>query len=287
MTTTARALLVVPCYNEERRLDVAAFDAFLANEPRIDVLFVNDGSTDDTRSVLADLRARHPRHANVLTLQRNSGKAEAVRQGVLHGLAGHWDFIGYWDADLSTPLGVAVEWVDLLDRTSHIDWVFGARIRLLGRSIRRSLLRHLTGRAFATAASMAVGLPVYDTQCGAKLFRRTANAYGVFAQTFRSRWAFDVEILSRVQHLHRARTDATPFPVLEVPLLRWHDDGDSRLRARHMVRATTDLLRIAIDARFGRTVPVATPVPLRATIRADEAILPEARPSTPPSGVTA
>src|SRR5215212_9619603 len=73
-----RLLLVVPCYNEEKRLNVAAF-----RESDTHFLFVNDGSSDGTLRLLESLRTSDPQRFSVLDLERNSGKAEAVRRGIL------------------------------------------------------------------------------------------------------------------------------------------------------------------------------------------------------------
>jgi dolichyl-phosphate beta-glucosyltransferase len=245
----SRAVLVIPCYNEMSRLDRDEFTRFLLAEPRIDLIFVNDGSTDGTSAMLDEIQLAHVSRVTALNLPTNRGKAEAVRQGVMSGLAGAWDYVGYWDADLSTPLHVSSHWVDVLDERREIDWLFGARIRLLGRSIERKTARHIAGRLFATAASMTLGLPVYDTQCGAKLFRRTDAATALFSGPFLSRWVFDVEVLARVLADHRSSPSGRPFPVCEMPLQQWRDVGGSRLGVTHMLRAGIDLIRIAVSMR--------------------------------------
>ena len=72
--------------------------------PNVRFLFVNDGSTDDTAILLRDFSAS-TRNVYVLDMHRNAGKAEAVRAGMIHGLLdSDISFIGYWDADLATPL---------------------------------------------------------------------------------------------------------------------------------------------------------------------------------------
>ncbi len=115
---------------------------------------------------------------------------------------------------------------------------FGARVRLLGRAIRRNRLRRLLGRLFAITASVFLRVDIYDTQCGAKLFRVTPDLPVLFREPFANRWIFDVEIIAR---LMRART-GTERPqardiVYEVPLSEWRDAAGSKIRIRDFVIA--------------------------------------------------
>ena len=164
-------IIVVPCYNKALRLDPLPFREFAIEHPDFRFLFVNDGSTDGTRQLLDALHCEAPDRFLVRHLGQNSGKAEAVRQGLLRAFAEGPAYVGYWDADLATPLEAMSAFCSILDTRMDIDMVVGARVRLLGRSIVRPPLRHYLGRVFATAASLALGVGMYDTQCGAKLFR--------------------------------------------------------------------------------------------------------------------
>ena len=132
----------------------------------------------------------------MLHLARNSGKGEAVRQGLLSALASDTELVGYWDADLSTPLDELPRFMKLLEERPTLHMVLGARVALLGRIIERYHIRHFTGRVFATAASIVLGLPVYDTQCGAKLFRASSELSAVLSSPFSNPWSFDVELLA-------------------------------------------------------------------------------------------
>ena len=209
------------------------------------LLFVNDGSTDGTAALLAELCAGSEGRVSVLNLDRNGGKAEAVRQGMRR--AGEWKprFVGFWDADLATPLADAAVFEALLQRNDRLFAVFGARVKLLGRHIRRNEQRHYLERVFATFVSVILQTPAYDTQCGAKLFRGGAVLDAILEAPFLSPWIFDVEILARLRQLHRAG-DVPPIDQLiyEHPLMHWEDVGGSKLRRIDFVRAATDLWRI-------------------------------------------
>lgn len=260
--------LVVPCFNEAARLDLARFHAFAAHRPDVRFLFVDDGSTDGTLRRLQALIAEDPARFGVLRMPENRGKAEAVRRGMLHALAGPSTYAGFWDADLATPLEEIPAFVGALEDNPAVSVVLGSRVRLLGRSVERRTLRHYLGRVFATAASLTLGLPVYDTQCGAKLFRNVPAVRSLFAEPFTSRWIFDVELLARVVSQARAGGPSAHETVLELPLRRWRDVAGSKLR-------TSDFLRVpgalwAIHRRYLRTrhrdpapqqpVPVPAPV---------------------------
>lgn len=221
------ATTIVPCFNEARRLDVDAWQAFASTHR---VLFVDDGSTDGTGEILRT--AGLP----VLTLLKNRGKGEAVRAGLRAAIDDGADVVGYLDADLSTPIGEYVRLLQHLLRHETVDVVLGSRIAHLGAVIQRRPLRHYLGRVFATSASLALDLPVYDTQCGAKVFRETPMLRTALASPFRSRWAFDVELLGR---LLDAGTPAAR--CCELPLQAWRDVAGSHLHARAMLGAALDV----------------------------------------------
>ncbi len=240
-----RTLIVIPCFNEANRLPVSRLLAFAARAPEIGFVLVDDGSTDETLSRLRSLESADPGHFIVLAGSSNRGKAEAVRTGVLLALERAPAYVGYWDADLATPLEEIPRFERVLADRPACDAVFGARVQLLGRSIRRSPLRHYLGRVFATFASRVLGLPIYDTQCGAKLFRVNAEIGALFAERFLSPWLFDVEIVARMLEAAggegRERVTAS---IYELPLDTWHDVGASKVGLVGFVRSGIDLWRI-------------------------------------------
>jgi len=238
-------IVVVPCYNEASRLDLTAFEVFLARCADVSLLFVDDGSTDDTPLIIERLRQRHPRRMVTLRLGTNVGKAEAVRRGMQLAIRRRASITGYWDADLATPLDAIARFRSVLEERPEVLLVMGSRVALLGRQIRRRWRRHLLGRAFATAASFVLGLQVYDTQCGAKLFRVTAETAELFRQPFETRWIFDVEILARIVKSTSVVSErATVDALYEYPLERWHEVNGSRLKSMDFLVAAFDLASI-------------------------------------------
>lgn len=241
-----RLIVIVPCYNEARRLDVGAFRTFIEREPEIEFLFVDDGSTDDTRQVLASLCAQAPDRLSHMALDRNAGKAEAVRRGILEAIDRGAAIVAFWDADLATPLDALPQFLGVLESRPELHIVMGSRVQLLGRNIDRRLSRHYLGRAFATTVSLMLGLRVYDTQCGAKMFRVTPELGAVFADPFLSRWIFDVEILARLIAARRHGGAATALErcIYELPLTEWRDVRGSKVRAGDFLGAAPELMRI-------------------------------------------
>ena len=165
----ARAVIVVPVYNEEERMPVETFKSFSLKAPGVRFLLVNDGSTDGSLTMLRALARDMPGAFTVMDMEENVGKAEAVRLGMLRAidmlkaattalpLSSH--FVGFWDADLATPLTAILTFLDIFEKKGGtLEMVFGARVGLLGRRIERHMSRHYLGRIFATLASNILGL---------------------------------------------------------------------------------------------------------------------------------
>jgi glycosyltransferase involved in cell wall biosynthesis len=237
--------VVIPCYNEAKRLQVNKFKEYCDPDRSHRFVFVNDGSRDTTLQVILGLQRDHPQHCSYIDLPQNLGKAEAVRRGLLSAFDANPDFAGYWDADLATPLEAIPSFCELLESRTGIEMVFGARVRLLGRSIKRSPLRHYLGRVFATAASLTLGLPIYDTQCGAKLFRVCPLVRSLFQQPFMTRWLFDVEIIARLIQACRRNNLRPPEDLIcEFPLQTWNDVAGSKVKPLDFFKSFFDLAKI-------------------------------------------
>jgi len=235
--------VVVPAFNEERRLP-ALLDRLVndgeavvhaAGATLLDVVIVDDGSTDATPSILAAAASRLT-FVNVITFGENRGKGAAVRAGVLSASG---ERILVTDVDLSTPLD------DLASLAAAVDG--GADVAIGSRSMKGSQVlvhqprhRELMGKTFNLLLRMATGIPWRDTQCGFKLFRAEA-ARRLFALQRVDGFAFDAELCVNARRLG--------IGVAEVPVT-WRDNGDTRVHLiRSSARMAADLVRIAWRAR--------------------------------------
>jgi len=132
----------------------------------------------------------------------------------------------------------------VIEGSDELEMVFGSRISLLGRHVNRRAARHYLGRVFASTVSIVLRLPIYDTQCGAKVFRITPELTQVLRDPFLSRWVFDVEILARYIALHDGSSAFLHEAIYELPLARWDDVAGSKVGPGDFLIAFLDILRI-------------------------------------------
>lgn len=246
--------IIIPCYNEENRLPVDKFRTFVKDHEGVDFLFVNDGSRDGTKRLLSSLCRENDNRFFLVNLPQNAGKAEAVRRGCLEAFRRNCRYVGYWDADLATPLDAIADLTSILCEQPEIDIVMGARVKLLGRKIIRYNMRHYFGRMFATLVSIILRLGVYDTQCGAKVFRSRRDIQELFGDPFLSRWIFDVELIARYLKVHPNNSDS----IYEYPLKQWVDIKGSKIRPWDVVRVGYDLMKIFTNYGIGRKQKIRT-----------------------------
>lgn len=245
-----KTAIVVPCYNESKRLRLDEFENYLTDKTGVTFIFVNDGSTDNTLEIIDQLCNVNPSQILCKSLDKNKGKAEAVRQGFLMAIELGFENIGYWDADLSTPLNLIDRLYDKLEN-DKITIVIGSRIRILGCDIKRRAWRHYLGRVFATFASLILDLYVYDTQCGAKIFKNSSELRMVFAYPFSVRWIFDVEILARFKIIRKNRgADPIEATALEYPLKNWTHMYGSKIKFSDFIMAAIELAKIILMLNF-------------------------------------
>ena len=160
--------IIIPCYNESMRLPVNKYLDFLKLNKKVKIIFVNDGSTDNTKTLVNKLSDKYPKQIKFLSYDKNKGKGNAVRDGFLYAVSQNMSGnLAYLDADLSTSL----EECKLLSEkiSDKIKFVFGSRIPKSNNIIKRKFHRFIIGRCIASIISSIIGVPIYDTQCGCKI----------------------------------------------------------------------------------------------------------------------
>ena len=226
-------IMIIPCFNEVQRIDKQAYINFLKHTPDANLVFSDDGSTDNTISVLKEIKASHENCVHVYVSNRNHGKAEAIRSAVLYLKTQNLkpSKIAYIDADLAVSLEECYALSKNLNDKIH--FAFGSRISKVDNTIIRSSFRHYSGRMVSTVISNILGVAIYDTQCGCKIFKSDL-AFKVFENPFISKWLFDVEIFFRIINLY-SKTELKHI-AREIPLESWIDVGGSKVKLSYFFR---------------------------------------------------
>jgi len=230
--------IIIPCYNEEKRLSGSLLAELVTAMPDAHIHLVNDGSRDRTLSLLQTLAEAHPGRVSVISFAENEGKARAIAKGVLAVVAGSRpDYIGYMDADFSTPIREFRRLYATIVR-EEAGFIFGSRIKKLNSGLNRSLFRHIVGRCVSTFIDSRFNLGIYDTQCGAKIFSNaTINA--AFGEPFLANWLFDAEIFIRLKKNNILHTG------IELPITGWKDVGGSKLGMKNFPKIAREFLRLS------------------------------------------
>lgn len=258
--------IIIPCYNEEKRLNVSAFQDFLNTEKNYHLCFVNDGSNDNTLSILKELQSNQKEKVSVVNMRKNSGKASAVRHGAryLYSRKGI-EYLGFIDADLSTNFKDFKALVRTLKKNNNLDMVYGSRKKGHGK-IQRSFFRYIFSQITKLLINVILGLPVEDTQCGAKVFRRRIIPV-ICNMPFKTKWLFDVEIFIKLKHYYGKKQVLSK--IREQALKRWVHVDNSKLGIRDALQIPYKLLTIWIaytviplfvakysDAPIGETIEI-------------------------------
>ena len=243
--------LVVPCLNEAGRWDEDYWGG-MVTETDATYVFVDDGSTDDTRNILSTFASRCP--ALTIHMARNAGKAEAVRRGWQEILQTHdpksISALGFIDADGAFSSVDVSRLIQLANRSGPnpgAEAWWSSRVALAGRNIQRNIWRHYLGRGVATFLSWGEPTIPYDTQSGLKLFRPNDFFLESINVPFQTRCLFEMEILIRF-----AQRAGRPMNVWEMPLSTWVDIAGSKVSGRESARIARELLLLKNLQRRGR-----------------------------------
>lgn len=244
--------VVIPCYNEAERLLSKEFTDFVDRNSGYRLCFVNDGSKDTTLEVLHNLQKGREDFITVYNCEKNGGKAEAVRLGMLHmAQQEDLDYIGFLDVDLSTDLADFDDLVSTIEN-SNFKIVSGSRISRMGANITKESARKIISMTINLIIRTILAMNFKDTQCGAKIFHKDVIQLA-FDKKFITKWLFDVEIFMRMRK--HFGLDKAKAMMCEKPLKRWiHADG-SKLSMKDSIKIIGQLGQIAWSYRGKKSIP--------------------------------
>jgi len=233
-------VIIIPCYNEAGRLKFNEFQNFIDTHPTYSICFVNDGSKDETLAQLQHFSQGQENRIKIYDMPKNGGKAEAVRSGMNHMLDNYkTETIGFIDADLATGFEDYKVLVKTLV-TEDQKMVFGSRKMESEGEIDRSMFRKLASTVIGMMIKIIIGLPIKDSQCGAKVFQVPTAKY-VFRKSFMSRWLFDVEMFIRIKNIF---DDYTMNYIKEVAVTNWEEVEGSHITVSDSLKFPKELLEI-------------------------------------------
>jgi glycosyltransferase involved in cell wall biosynthesis len=233
--------IVLPAFNESARI-ASTLKQILAHASEehwnVEVVVVNDGSSDDTATIVEAFAQNHP-CLRLIQNPGNRGKGFSVRNGMLHA---NGEVLLFSDADLSSPIAEADKLFAAI--AAGADIAIGSRwVRTELQVRRQPLYRQILGRIFNLALRVVLRLNYKDTQCGFKAFTRQA-AREIFPHQQIERWGFDPELL----YLARKHN----LKVAEVPVAWAHREGTRLHPIRDGLRMFADVLRVRRNAMQGK-----------------------------------
>ena len=228
--------VVIPCFNEAARIDVSKIVELLKmNE--VHIIFIDDGSSDSTYLKL-ETEFGTFKNSEIIRLQKNVGKSNALRVGMLRALELGFPYIGTYDADgaISSKDLLTAMWI--CDADSNTQLVSGARILLAGSDVSRDSLRRWAGRIIATIIAIVLRTQIYDPQSPCKVYR-ASYLRNSLSEKFETRWFVDTEIILRSQ-----KNSNTETKIVEFPVVSWRDIGGSHLSISHVLLVAVEIIKL-------------------------------------------
>ena len=256
----SRVMILVPAYNEALRLprflqNYCATAVLLSPSLEVECIVLDDGSAS-SESVLMEAAVVQCQkdlvnsafRVSYRRFEKNRGKGGVLRAGFKEALGvGNFDIIGFLDADSATDPAEGCRLALELNADTNIDVVLGSRLKCLGYQVERSLKRHLSGRIFATLVSNFFSIPIYDSQCGAKFFRRKVLDIDLLDACTNNGWLFDLQLVLLLWKRNVA--------IKEMPV-NWRDQDGSKISLlRDSVRMFWQLWKMKKSIFTGRSFP--------------------------------
>lgn len=228
VTTVPRLKVIVPAFNEAGRLPMLLEQIQWCWKnldcSRVQIIVADDGSCAQEFAKMQELVQEVAKKLpnEVITYRRfsrNRGKGALLRDLLWEKTDS--DIIGFIDADGSVPFEEVLTLRSEMHAHQEWDVIVGSRWRSLGRNVIREGRRHFIGRLFATLLSTAFSMPVYDTQCGLKLFRAHTLTAPIKKLCTNRRWFLDTQLVIVLWF--------TGHHVVELPI-SWREIPGSKVR---------------------------------------------------------
>lgn len=247
--------LVIPTYNEDGRIkktiETLKKGVYLYGQQLLEIIFTDDGSTDETLALLKASRKAIERkikaRVKIISYEKNKGRGFAIRQAVLHAKG---DYVLYADADFSIPLSNIKKFIPYMKK--DYDVIIGSKkIKGASEIIKRSLTRRIVGYGHSIIAYLALGVFVWDFQGGFKLFSRRF-VERIFPYLQINRWGFDMEVIYLAKKLK--------YRLKEIPVRWGHIENNSKvILARDIFRSIYEMIRIRTVWMEGKYQSKVTP----------------------------
>jgi glycosyltransferase involved in cell wall biosynthesis len=246
---TSKSFLIIPCFNEATRLAHADYWKYLQDHGFF-LIFVNDGSTDSTTETIENLGLQNK---EIIKLDRNQGKANALRQGMFYALANleSNSTIAMIDADGAFRCEEIVRLEELAKEKfeSGFEALFSSRVKLAGRDINRNPLRHTIGRLISSLFAITGWRLPYDTQSGLKVFKPSAALKNTLSQPFNTRWFMEIELIVRMNKKNHK------FSIWEEPLAYWSETRGSKVLSIKSVSIVFQIIKLVVEMRGLKSSP--------------------------------
>jgi glycosyltransferase involved in cell wall biosynthesis len=242
-----RTAIIIPIYNEANRLDPLFYRELGLNEFDL-IIFVDDGCTDNSR-IQIDQLTGHISNKLWVSLENNSGKAEAVRAGFKEALNQNISIFVTADADgavkNSDIKSVLEQHKRILDNSCNelILVTSAARVRLAGWEIHRSTQRQWIGRIIATCVSLITNFEIYDPQSPLKCYSAPkCIMQKCLEEKFKTKWFFEMELLLKLNS--NSKFKGNELRIIESPINYFRDVPGSKLKVRHFFIIVAQLGRL-------------------------------------------
>jgi glycosyltransferase involved in cell wall biosynthesis len=229
--------LIFPCFNEAHRINVVKLNEFI-NSVGADTFFVDDGSTDRSTQLLTEVKNVSKFKIEVLALEKNIGKTNAIRHGLMYCAEQGYQTALIQDIDLPFSASDVLKSAQKL-KESDSDICSGARVRLAGSPTFRSPLRHWAGRIVATLIYIFYSSDFYDPQSPCKAYK-LKSVIPLLNKPLKTRWFGDIELL------RRARKSEQKIKTTEFTLEEWKDVPDGKIKLGSLFAVAVDFLKIRI-----------------------------------------